>query len=150
MWYRCNTDEKNRTLWNESVRKKIEEACLQGILQPMEIEGKSGYRLSNNATFWRGPCSFSTVSPPLRGVTYVLKNDRGTCQTPDGIRHNGRRKPAYDAGLINEKKAAGQRRDVHVRNGREMVAGLTAKRKVRTRIQCGANQQRKEKIWRWN
>ena len=31
--------------------KLIEEACLQGILQPMEIEGKSGYRLSNNATF---------------------------------------------------------------------------------------------------
>ena len=29
----------------------IEEACLQGILQPMEIEGKSGYRLSNNTTF---------------------------------------------------------------------------------------------------
>ena len=29
----------------------IVEAGIQGILQPMEIEGKSGYRLSNNATF---------------------------------------------------------------------------------------------------
>ena len=48
-------------------------------------------------------------------------------------------------GPVKRRIAAGQRRDVHVRNGREMVAGLTAKRKVRTRIQCGANQQRKEK-----
>ena len=35
----------------EKLVQKIEEACLLGILQPMEIEGKSGYRLSNNATF---------------------------------------------------------------------------------------------------
>ena len=45
--------------------------------------------------------------------------------------HNGRRKQAYDAGLINEKKVAGQGPYRDVRNGREMVAGLTAKRKQR-------------------
>ena len=34
-------------------------------------------------------------------------------------------------------KETGQRRDVHVRNGREMVAGLTAKRKVRImKVEC--------------
>ena len=43
--------------------------------------------------------------------------------------HNRQSKPAYDAGLIDEKKAAGQRPDRDVRNGREMVAELTAKKR---------------------
>ena len=39
--------------------------------------------------------------------------------------------PAYDAGLINEKQSTGKKRDVDVRNGREMVAEMNAKRKER-------------------
>jgi len=43
-------------------------------------------------------------------------------------------------------KETGQRRDVHVRNGREMVAGLTAKRKVRTRIQKERAQDKESRL----
>ena len=48
-------------------------------------------------------------------------------------------------GPVKRRIAAGQRRDVHVRNGREMVAGLTAKRKVRIMVKTeseAANQRR--------
>ena len=51
--------------------------------------------------------------------------------------HNRQSKPAYDAGLIDEKKAAGQRPDRDVRNGREMVAELTAKKKEEPAFNAG-------------
>ena len=68
----------------------------------------------------RIPEPVSTAYVPLLG---------GVCVRTKGVERHP----------VKRRKAAGQRRDVHVRNGREMVAGLTAKRKVRTRIQCGAN-----------
>ena len=101
----------------------MERISKEKLVQNLELAihcevGRKGLQILLYGFLTRIPEPVSTAYVPLLG---------GVCVRTKGVERHP----------VKRRIAAGQRRDVHVRNGREMVAGLTAKRKVRTRIQCG-------------